>query len=62
MCERSEKMRIFVRRSKQKTKMKKYLALTAALLCALTSCVRREAVRELAGQRDSLTVVVAEKD
>ena len=34
----------------------------AAALCALTSCVRKQVVLDMADQRDSLTHVVSEKD
>ena len=42
--------------------MKKYLIVTALLLCALTSCVRKRVVLDMAGQCDSLSGVVSEKD
>lgn len=36
--------------------------MTAAVLCVLTSCVRKQVVLDMAEQRDSLTNVVGEKD
>ncbi|MDE6375164.1 MAG: hypothetical protein K2L09_05455 [Alistipes sp.] len=42
--------------------MKKYFVVAAAMLCVSTSCVRRQAVLEMAGQRDSLSMVVGQKD
>ncbi|MCM1249796.1 MAG: hypothetical protein NC209_01435 [Alistipes sp.] len=41
--------------------MKRILVMAAAL-CALTSCVRKQAVLELADQRDSLSAAVLQKD
>lgn len=42
--------------------MKKYLIATVTALCALTSCVRKQVVLDMADQRDSLTNVVEAKD
>lgn len=42
--------------------MKRILMMTAVALCALTSCVRKQAMVDMTDQRDSLASVVTEKD
>lgn len=42
--------------------MKKYLIVTAVVLSALTSCIRKQVVLDMADQCDSLSGVVSEKD